>query len=126
MNFLIQNEYFFPSPDGSRYGINAIEVAFRGAMTKVGIPYMGRGKGPRLHDLRHTFCVHSLQKLTENGEEQYAVLPILMTYVGHKTIGATSRYIHLSAESYPYLLKQTEALFGNLIPLEDNASDKTN
>jgi integrase len=119
MRFLTSEDYFFPSPDGYRYSICTIETTFRGVMNKVGIPYRGRGKGPRLHDLRHTFCVHSLQKLTTAGKSPYAALPVLMTYMGHKSVNATSRYIHLSAESYPALLKQTEAVFGHLIPLED-------
>ena len=85
--------------------------------------YRGKGKGPRLHDLRHTFCVHSLQKLTAHGEDPYAVLPLLMTYMGHRSVQATSQYIHLSAESFPAILKQSEALFGNLIPLEGNQNE---
>jgi len=123
MNFISSEDYFFQAPDGFRYCISVIEWTFRNAMFEVGIPYRGKGKGPRLHDLRHTFCVHSLQKLVQGGKEPYAALPILMTYVGHRTIGATSRYIHLSAESYPALLKQTEALFGNLIPWEEMDDD---
>lgn len=58
-------------------------------------------------------------KLTAHGEDPYAVLPLLMTYMGHRSVQATSQYIHLSAESFPAILKQSEALFGNLIPLED-------
>lgn len=123
MGFVMDEEYFFPSPDGFRYSVATMDTTFRGILYEAGIPYRGKGKGPRLHDLRHTFCVHSLQKLTANGQEPYAVLPILMTYLGHKSIGATSRYIHLSAESYPALLKQFEALFGSLIPSEDNFDD---
>lgn len=126
MGFTRKDEYFFPSPDGLRYSLATMETTFRDILYKAGIPYRGRGKGPRLHDLRHTFCVHSLQKLTAHGEDPYAVLPILMTYLGHRSIQATSRYIHLSAESYPALLKRSESLFGDLIPLEDNLNEKNN
>lgn len=119
MGFVLGEEYFFPAPDGSRYSVATMDTTFRDILYKAGIPYHGKGKGPRLHDLRHTFCVHSLQKLTANGQDPYAVLPILMTYLGHRSINATSRYVHLSAESYPAVLKRSEALFGNLIPLED-------
>lgn len=119
MCFLSYDEYFFKAPDGKRYSLMTIEATFRNILQEAGIPYRGRGKGPRLHDLRHTFCVHSLQKLTEHGEDPYAVLPVLMTYVGHKSVKATSHYIHLSAESYPELLKKTESKFGYLIPKED-------
>ena len=120
MVFVMVQEYFFPSPDGFRYSVATMDTTFRDILHEAGIPYRGKGKGPRLHDLRHTFCVHSLQKLTANGQDPYSVLPILMTYLGHKSISATSRYIHLSAESYPALLKQSEALFSDLIPWEDD------
>jgi integrase len=123
MSFSTDEDYFFPGPDGFRYSISVIESTFRNALFTAGIPYRGKNKGPRLHDLRHTFCVHSLQKLTRGGKDAYAALPILMTYLGHKSIDATGRYVHLSAESYPALLKQTEALFGDLIPLEGVADD---
>ena len=99
------------------------QYSHRDILFSAGIPYRGRGKGPRLHDLRHTFCVHSLQKLTAHGEDPYAVLPLLMTYMGHRSVQATSQYIHLSAESFPAILKQSEALFGNLIPLEDISNE---
>ena len=118
MCFVSKEEYFFPAPDGYRYSLSTMDSTFRGILYKAGIPYRGKGKGPRLHDLRHTFCVHSLQKLTANGQDPYAVLPILMTYVGHRSTHATSQYIHLSAESYPALLKRSEELFGKLIPTE--------
>ena len=123
MNFVNNDEYFFQAPDGFRYSVSVIDITFRNAMFAAGIPYRGKSKGPRLHDLRHSFCVHSLQKLTHGGKEAYAALPVLMTYLGHKSVGATSRYVHLSAESYPALLKQTEALFGDLIPLEEDSDD---
>lgn len=123
MGFLRKDEYFFPSPDGSRYSLATMDTTFRDILFRAGIPYRGKGKGPRLHDLRHTFCVHSLQKLTAHGEGPYAVLPLLMTYMGHRSVQATSQYIHLSAESFPAILKQSEALFGNLIPLEGNQNE---
>ncbi len=126
MRFKVGDEYFFPAPDGFRYHIATMDTTFRNVLFDAGIPYRGKGKGPRLHDLRHTFAVHSLQKLTCDGKPSGAVLPILMTYLGHKSVDATSRYIHLSAESYPALIRQTEAVFGNLIPSEDACDDSTN
>jgi len=54
MNFISGDEYFFPAPDGGIYGIATVEKTFRDAMFAIGIPYRGRDKGPRLHDLRNT------------------------------------------------------------------------
>ena len=120
MGFTTRDQYFFPAPDGLRYSVATMDTTFREILYKAGIPYRGKGKGPRLHDLRHTFCVHSLQKLTAHGQDPYAALPILMTYLGHRSTAATSRYVHLSVESYPSMIKRSEALFGDLIPLEDD------
>jgi len=47
----------------------------------------------------------------------------LVTFKYHGLLGNRLKYIHLSAESFPAILKQSEALFGNLIPLEDNSNE---
>lgn len=40
---------------------NTIYGKFRVYLKVVGISHGGKGQGPRLHDLRHTFAVHVLQ-----------------------------------------------------------------
>ena len=47
----------------------------------------------RLHDLRHTFAVHSLAKMAEEGMDLYCSLPILSTYLGHQSLRATNNYV---------------------------------
>lgn len=37
---------------------------------------MGKNKGPRVHDLQHTFTVHSLHQMVNNGMDIYCALPI--------------------------------------------------
>lgn len=123
MHFFSYDEFLFPSPDGGRYSVVTIEATFREILYQAGIPYRGKNHGPRLHDLRHTFCVHSLQKLKSNGLDQNAALPILMTYMGHRNISATSRYIHLASESYPEILEKMADAFGNMIPYEEGNND---
>ena len=49
-----------------------------------------KGQGPRLHDIRHTFAVHVLQKWIKEEADLTAMLPILSTYMGHKTVRSTS------------------------------------
>ena len=41
------------------------------------ISHLGHNQGPRLHDIRHTFAVHSLQHMVESGLDIYTALPIL-------------------------------------------------
>jgi len=111
-------DHFFPAPDGLQYHIFTIRNMFRKYLWEAGIPYRGRNHGPRLHDLRHTFAVHSYQKMISEGRDPNSILPLLAAYLGHKNYTATSRYLHLAAESYPEIISQSEAAFGNLIPPE--------
>jgi integrase/recombinase XerD len=72
--------------------------------------------GPRLHDLRHTFAVHSLQNWIIQGRDTYILLPILSAYLGHKNIYATEKYLRLTSEMYPNTLKKVKDTCGEIIP----------
>ena len=60
--------YFFPAPDGGFYDTSTIYDIFRKCLFDAGIPHRGRGKGPRLHDLRHPYVKHTTKKY--NSEKQ--------------------------------------------------------
>lgn len=108
--------YFFTTLNGVECHRSTVSWHFRNVLYKAGIPYKGRGKGPRVHDLRHTFCVKSLSKMTESGMDIYNALPILSTYIGHQSIKATNMYIRLTAEMYPSLLNKVDATYKHVFP----------
>lgn len=81
-----------------------------------GIPHAGRGKGPRLHDLRHNFAVHALLRWCQEGANLDAKLPVLATYLGHRSLAGTQCYLHLIAELFPEITARTNAAFGDVIP----------
>lgn len=110
------NDYFFMAPDWTMLSPNTVYGRFRRILWESGIPYGGKGNGPRLHDLRHTFAVHTLQKWVESGEDLTAMLPVLSVFMGHKSFGATSRYLRLTAEVYPQVVKQVEGTCAYAIP----------
>lgn len=110
------NDYFFMAPDRTMISPNTIYQRFRRILFRSCIPYGGKGYGPRLHDLRHTFAVHTLQRWVQNGEDLAAMLPILSVYMGHKSIRATSRYLRLTAEVYPDMLRKVETTCSYVIP----------
>ena len=89
---------------------------FRLCLDNAGIPHRGRGLGPREHDLRHSFCVHALKSMCAQGMDIYCALPVLSTYVGHKSIYATQQYLRLTAEIYPELLGRITLYAGGAIP----------
>ena len=93
---------------------------------KCGISHGGRDKGgPRLHDLRHTFCVHSLRQFLKNGVDYRAALPILSVYMGHSTISATGKYLRLTADAFPEITNMLETMYGSIIPELEVESHET-
>ena len=80
------------------------------------IAHAGRGKGPRVHDLRHAFAAHALLRWCREGTDLDAKLPVLVTYVGHRSLAGTQRYLHLIADLFPEITVRTNAAFGDVIP----------
>ncbi len=103
---------FFPAPHSGVYDQPAAYKAFRWMLRIAKIPHGGRGKGPRVHDLRHTFAVRRLEAWYREGADLSAKLPVLSTYLGHESMAGTQRYLQLTAELYPDLAKRLEQPFG--------------
>jgi integrase/recombinase XerD len=55
---------------------------------------------PRIHDLRHSFAVHSISKWTEEGHPLDKFLPILATYMGKVDMHGLERYLELSPSCF--------------------------
>ncbi|TAJ76065.1 integrase [bacterium] len=107
---------FFPAPNGGPFSLRTVYGLFRKLLLKCGIPHAGRGKGPRIHDFRHTFAVHTLLRWYRDGEDLDAKLPFLATYLGHQNLSGTQRYLHLTAELFPEITARVDAVFGEVIP----------
>ena len=107
---------FFPAPNGGPFSLRTVYGLFRQLLLQCGIPHAGRGKGPRIHDLRHTFAVHTLLRWYRDGEDLDAKLPLLATYLGHQNLSGTQRYLHLPADLFPEITARVEAVFGEVIP----------
>ena len=110
------DQIFFPAPNGGPFSLRTVYGLFRQLLLKCGIAHAGRGKGPRIHDLRHTFAVHTLLRWYRDGEDLDAKLPLLATYLGHQHLSGTQRYLHLTAELFPEITARVEAVFGEVIP----------
>lgn len=117
------SEYFFPSPQNTVYSQSAVRYSFMEFLWRANIAYGGKGKGPRIHDLRHTFAVHSLRKWILCGKSAAAYAPILKTYMGHASFRETSYYLRLVSEMYPHITSQLENSLGELVPTVDGGSE---
>lgn len=108
--------YFFPNVRGGPWHISSVYSFYRKLLARSGISHAGRGKGPRVHDLRHTFAVHRLLHWYREGADLDAKLPVLATYMGHLDILGTQHYLHLTAELFPEITSRSQAHFGDVIP----------
>ncbi len=117
-------EYIFTTSNGGRLSGDVIYNCHRMFLLKARIPYLGGGRGPRLHDWRHTFSVNCFKQMVDAGLDMYVALPILSTYLGHKTIYATERYVRLTMSLYPYIEKcfkdKMDKVFGEVGNHEDD------
>jgi len=114
-NSLPEN-FYFRKKNGTPLTRDWIYEVYRKLLWKAGISHGGKGKGPRLHDMRHTFCVHTLTKQVKNNVDLYTALPILSAYIGHSSVGATQRYVRLTAEVYPELIEKISQKCAYVIP----------
>lgn len=112
----VPDGYFFVSPSGAFCRPGSIYCRFRKVLANCRIQHIGNHHGPRVHDLRHTFAVHSLMKMAKSGHDLYYALPLLSTYMGHKAIDATERYVRLTQEMYPELLNDERKLCAYVFP----------
>lgn len=103
--------FFFSSPYGGSYKGSTIYTLFREVLWKAGISHSG--KGPRLHDLRHSFAVHCLKRWVINEEDITNLLPYLSAFLGHEDLRGTQHYLRLTADLYPASVEQN---FSALIP----------
>ena len=99
---------FFVLRRGAPVSIQIVQQAFARLRRYVGV---GRVDGaryqPRLHDMRHSFCVHRLTSWYQQGADVQKLLPYLATYLGHVSIAATQVYLKMT----PDLLHAAAARF---------------
>jgi integrase len=99
---------FFAGRKGDYLKIHTVQQSFRQLRDHAGIRRMaGARYQPRLHDLRHSFCVNRLVAAYETGADVTWLLPKLSTYLGHISLSSTQRYLTMT----PALLQQASGRF---------------
>jgi len=77
---------------------SVVVATFLGVARRAGVRGAPGQRGPRLHDLRHTFAVHRLLAWYRDGGDVQTRLPLLATYLGHVCLVSTQVYLHITAE----------------------------
>lgn len=107
------DEYFFMIRPGQPMTLQNVYHNFRRYIEKAGISHTG--KGPRVHDFRHTYCVNLLRKWSDEGKDLMAYLPYMRTMLGHESFNETAYYLKLTSEQFPYIKERLKASFPDLI-----------
>lgn len=109
-------DYFFPALGGKPMTVGNLYKNFRRFLWRAGISHGGLGKGPRIHDLRHTYAVHCLKKWVEEEKDLTAYFPVLKTYMGHDSFRETAYYLRMTADVFPNMILKIENKYLDIIP----------
>jgi integrase/recombinase XerD len=116
MNFDMFSEgYFYPSRDAGKYHNTPVYVKFKQFM-KIADIFPEGSVGPRVHDIRHTYAVHALEKMINDGQDVYCALPVLSTYLGHRGIESTEKYLRLTEEAYGNVIDTIAPFYADVFP----------
>jgi integrase len=110
------DDWYFPGFGGIPMTLSNVNHNFRRFLWQAQISHGGRGKGPRIHDFRHTTAVHCLRRWVLEGKDLRAYIPILQAFLGHVSFADTAYYLHLTADLFPDITEKVEAAFGFIIP----------
>lgn len=89
---------------------------FHQLLTDAEIPPRADGGRQRLHDIRHTFCVRTLEQMQSKGFDLYTSLPLLSVYLGHKHITETEYYLRMVEEHFEGILNCTASYAPDIFP----------
>lgn len=118
--------FYFPAIGDKPMTIGNVYKNFRRFLWCAGISHGGRGRGPRVHDFRHTYAVHCLKKWAEQEKDLTAYLPVLKFYMGHDSFEETAYYLRLTADVFPYITLKLERQYPGIIPEIAGDNNETN
>jgi integrase len=92
----------FVSTSGAAPAYNTVAAVFLQLVRSIGLRAARGQRGPRIHDLRHTFAIRSLEKCQPGRDAVSRHIVALSTYLGHAHV--TDTYWYLGPT--PYLMRQ--------------------
>lgn len=116
------DEFFFMLLPGKAMTLNNIYRNFRKYLEKAGISHTG--KGPRVHDFRHTFCVNVIKKWILENKPLYNNMEYLRVMLGHETYNETAYYIKLTTDLFPTLLSKLKNVTTEMIVEKGECCDE--
>jgi len=109
------DQILLPTSTGIRRNRSNTGIEIKKVMLEAEVTVDGK-KPPRPHDIRHSYAVHALEKMDEEGIDLYASLPLLAVYMGHADIQSTEYYLRFTSQTRQRitdsLIQTSHAIFG--------------
>ena len=105
---------FFVSSRGTGLNVWIVRHAFIGISRHIGLRTHADRRGPRMHDLRHTFAVRTLTDWYRAGVDPEQRLPLLSAYLGHAKVSDTYWYLTAVPELMGAVSVRLEKFLGDL------------
>lgn len=99
----------FVSSRGTAMHHQNVQQMFRVLSYRTGLRKAESGRGPRIHDFRHTFAVRTMQNWYRQEIDPETMLPVLSTYLGHVCVSHTYWYLDNSPELMQEAMKRLDS-----------------
>lgn len=120
------DSHFLVNHTGRPLDQTTVLSRFHKITKEAGIQGNNPKSGCRIHDLRHTACVHVMMKLVRSGYDLYNCLPAISAFMGHLSIFSTEKYLRFTREMFPEMLGMTTTVtqsINNIINEAYNIND---
>ena len=92
------SSWLFVSSRGNQHDSRTVQRTFKRLSRQIGLGGTGESRGPRLHDMRHTFATTTLVNCYRRDQDPERLLPVLSTWLGHVLVRDTYWYLEASPE----------------------------
>ncbi|KKA06321.1 integrase [Sinorhizobium meliloti] len=105
-----QSDALFISHQGTPLAYPTVITVFLQIMRSIGLRGAPGSRGPRIHDLRHTFAVRSLERCAHDSQAVARHITALSTYLGHAHVTDTYWYLQSTPELMAHMSEAGETL----------------
>lgn len=98
--------YFLVNHTRRKIDDETVRFRFHKLLRTTGIVGNNPKNHSRVHDLRHTACVHVMMKLIDEDYDLYNSIPVISAFMGHKNLYCTERYMRFTLAMFPDMIKR--------------------
>jgi integrase len=114
MSRVVTTSAFFVNTAGRRLNAHHVPDVFAELREAAGIHAIPGGRRPRIHDVRHSFCIATIIDWYRTGVDVHAHLPLLSTYLGHVDPISTYWYLQAAPELLALAADRLDRFIGDL------------